>query len=321
MKSLPKISIVAPLYNETSTFPHLVERLKKLMNTSELALEVVLVDDGSEDNTALLMTDLALSDARFQCVFLARNFGHQLALSAGMKVARGTEALFIIDGDLQDPPELLSEFREKLQEGYEVVYGVRKKRKESFLKKASYFLYYRILDRISEVPVAIDSGDFSMISRRMANILNNMPESSRYLRGMRSWAGLKHIGLEYERDERIAGSTKYSWRDLFRLAYNGIFNFSDLPLKLITNIGVFSIGVSLVYFIAVLYKKYVLNDIPTGYTGLLFAIILFGGVQLVSLGIIGEYVSRIFFQAKGRPLFVIRNKIIDQENIESKKGE
>ncbi|WP_128543187.1 glycosyltransferase family 2 protein [Larkinella soli] len=311
--SEPQISIVAPLYNERESFPHLVARLNALMDRSPLSIEVVLIDDGSRDNTAELMQRLALADDRYHCVFLARNYGHQIALTAGMAAARGTEALFVIDGDLQDPPELLPDFYAKLQEGFDVVYAVRKKRKEGFIKKAAYFLFYRFMKSISYVDIPLDSGDFSLISRRVANVLNQMPEESRFIRGMRSWVGFKQIGLEYERDARQAGESKYSFKMLRRLAYNGIFNFSEYPIKFVTNLGMFSIGIAVLYFIQTLIKKYFFGGVPQGFTALLFAIILFSGIQLIGLGLIGEYVLRIFFQTKGRPLYVVREIIRKKE--------
>ncbi len=229
MKTAPQISIVAPLYNESETFPLLVSRLNALMDSLDLTIEVLLIDDGSKDGTATLMRQLALLDGRYHCVFLSRNHGHQLALSAGIASARATEALFIIDGDLQDPPELLPEFYKEYKAGNDVVYAVRRKRKESAFKKAAYFLFYRILKSISYVEIPLDSGDFALISRRVADVLIKMPEESRYLRGMRSWVGFNQKSIVYERDERAAGESKYSLKMLFKLAYNGIFNFSEFP--------------------------------------------------------------------------------------------
>ncbi|RCR67419.1 glycosyltransferase family 2 protein [Larkinella punicea] len=309
----PQISIVAPLYNERESFPHLVTRLNALMDRSPLAIEVVLIDDGSRDNTAVLMQQLALTDGRYHCVFLARNYGHQIALTAGMAAAKGSEALFIIDGDLQDPPELLGEFYAKFQEGYDVVYAVRKKRKEGAFKKTAYFLFYRFMKSISYVDIPLDSGDFSLISRRVANVLNQMPEESRFIRGMRSWIGFKQIGVEYERDARVAGDAKYTFKMLRKLAYNGIFNFSEFPIKFLTNLGMFSIGIAFLYFIQTLIKKYFFGGVPEGFTALLFTIILFGGIQLIGMGLIGEYVLRIFFQSKGRPLYIVRETIRKKE--------
>jgi glycosyltransferase involved in cell wall biosynthesis len=283
------------------------------MDNSPLAIEVVLIDDGSRDNTAVLMQQLALTDDRYHCVFLARNYGHQIALTAGMAAAKGSEALFIIDGDLQDPPELLGEFYAKFQEGYDVVYAVRKKRKEGALKKTAYFLFYRFMKSISYVDIPLDSGDFSLISRRVANVLNQMPEESRFIRGMRSWIGFKQIGIEYERDARVAGDAKYTFKMLRKLAYNGIFNFSEFPIKFLTTLGMFSIGIAFLYFIQTLIKKYFFGGVPEGFTALLFTIILFGGIQLIGMGLIGEYVLRIFFQSKGRPLYIVRETIRKKE--------
>ncbi len=309
----PQVSIVIPLYNESEVLPQLVARINKLIDTSPLKIEVVMVDDGSRDNTAEQIQQLSLSDDRYQCVILARNYGHQLALSAGLSAATATEAIMIIDGDLQDPPELLMPFYELYKQGNDVVYAVRKKRKESFVKRISYYVFYRILRSISYIEIPLDSGDFSLVSRRIVDVLNKMPEESRYIRGMRTWIGFKQTGYEYDRDERAAGDSKYSFKKLFKLAYNGIFNFSEFPVKLITNLGFFSISVSLLYLAYNVIKKYVYHAVPEGFTALLFTIILFSGVQLISLGIIGEYVLRIFFQVKGRPLYIVKKRIINKE--------
>ncbi len=309
----PQISIVAPLYNENETFPHLIKRLNEVMDSSDLKIEIVLIDDGSRDNTAQLMQEIALSDERYHCIFLARNHGHQLALTAGLAHARGTEGVMVIDGDLQDPPELLLEFYPYLQQGNDVVYAVRKKRKEGLLKRAGYFLFYRILKSISYIDIPLDSGDFALMSRRVVNIMNKMPEESRYLRGMRTWVGFKQIGVEYERSERQAGESKYSFSMLFKLAYNGIFNFSEFPIKFVSRLGVLAILISLVYFLSVVIKKFFFQEVIEGFTSLLFIIILFSGVQLFALGVIGEYVLRVFFQSKNRPLFIIKETIVDKE--------
>ncbi|WP_025762464.1 glycosyltransferase family 2 protein [Dyadobacter tibetensis] len=312
---LPQISIVAPLYNESETFPMLVQRLNALMDTSPLAIEVVLVDDGSKDDTASRIRQLALTDDRYHGVLLSRNHGHQLALTAGISAARGTEALFVIDGDLQDPPELLPEFYKLLLEGNDVVYAVRKKRKEGFVKRMGYHWFYRILRSISYVDIPLDSGDFALISRRVVDVLNKMPEESRYLRGMRSWIGFNQTGFEYERDARAAGESKYSFKQLFGLAYNGIFNFSEFPIKFMSRTGAVAITISLIYFLVVVAKKLFFTQVIEGFTALLFVIILFSGVQLLALGIIGEYVLRIFFQSKQRPLFIVKEEIVNREYI------
>lgn len=316
----PQISIVAPLYNESESFPHLVERLNQLMDSLPQAVEVVLIDDGSRDNTDLMMRQLALADQRYHCVFLSRNHGHQLALTAGLAAARGTEAIMVIDGDLQDPPELLPDLYAKLQEGYDVVYAVRRKRKENVVKKTGYFLFYRLLKSISYVEIPLDSGDFAMMSRRVVDVLNQMPEESRFLRGMRSWVGFKQVGFEYERSERVAGESKYSFKQLFRLAYNGIFNFSEFPIQFMTRTGMVAVLVALIYFVVVVVKKLFFAEVIEGFTALLFVVILFSGVQLMALGIIGEYVLRIFFQSKGRPLFIVKEEIVDGKAVSSRQG-
>ncbi|RYD83086.1 MAG: glycosyltransferase [Sphingobacteriales bacterium] len=309
----PQISIVIPLYNEAQVLPHLLERLLKLLNNSDLLIEVVLVDDGSADGTAMIAQQIALTDTRFQFISLARNYGQQIALSAGLKAFNATEAIMIMDGDIQDPPEMLTEFYAQLQKGYDVVYAVRENRKEAFIKRWAYVIFYRMLKSISYINIPLDSGDFSMFTRKVADIINKMPEESRFIRGMRTWVGLNQIGISYNREERAAGTSKYTLKKLFKLAYNGIFNFSEFPVKLITNLGLITISCSLIYFAYNVYKKLVLHAVPEGFTALLFTIILFSGVQLLSLGIIGEYVLRIFFQVKGRPLFIVKKRIINQE--------
>jgi glycosyltransferase involved in cell wall biosynthesis len=308
-----ELSFVVPLYNEEENFSYLTQRLGEIMDSLPLTCEVVLIDDGSRDKTTTLMSNIALQDARYHCVFLSRNHGHQLALSAGLSVARGSKALMILDGDLQDPPELVHDFLQKLNEGYEVIYGIRKKRKEGPVKKLAYWAYYRFMRNISTVELPLDSGDFSMISRKVADYLNNMPEQNRYIRGMRTWIGFKQTGIEYERSARFAGTSKYSWKKLFELAYSGIFNFSSYPVKFITRLGIMAISISLLYLAYTIVAKFYFHNVPTGFTALIFAITMFSGVQLISLGIIGEYVLRIYQQSQQRPLFIIDKVIRDQE--------
>ena len=310
MKALD-ISIIVPLYNEQAVFDNLIERLVKVIDTTLFSCEVILIDDGSTDKTSLLVEEICKKDSRFTGILLSRNHGHQLAVSAGLANVRGLKGAMIIDGDLQDPPELVNEFYELLVNGYDVIYAIRKNRKESFLKKVAYSTYYRLQKKISSFNIPIDSGDFSMLSRRVVDNMNNMPEQSRYLRGMRAWVGFKQIGYEYDRDERQAGETKYSWKKLFELAFNGIFNFSDFPVKFITRTGFITVVFSLIYFGFNIYRKLFYNDVPQGFTATILAIILFSGVQLISLGLIGEYVLRIYNQVRNRPLFIIE-KIIQE---------
>jgi polyisoprenyl-phosphate glycosyltransferase len=310
-----EVSLLIPLYNEQETFPKLIERIKNVLHTFDVATEVVLINDGSQDNTPLLMEQIALEDDRFQCVFLSRNYGHQFALTAGMQHCRATKAIMVLDGDLQDPPELITEFYKLINEGNDVVYAIRKKRKEGIIKRILYWTYYRIMNNISSINIPLDSGDFCMMSRRVLNQINAMPERNRYIRGMRSWVGYKQVGYEYERSEREAGESKYSFNMLWRLAYSGIFNFSEFPIKFITRLGFVTILFSLIYFADTLYKKIFHPEImPQGFTMIIFLITLFCGVQLLSLGLIGEYVLRIYEQVKGRPIFVT-DKIIRDKKI------
>lgn len=305
------ISIVAPLYNESEGFALLVHRIDALIAQLNIPIEVVLVDDGSKDSTAVLMSNHALDNPNYNCVFLSRNFGHQIAVTAGIAKARGSKALFIIDGDLQDPPELLPKFYDLLQQGNDVVYAVRKKRKEGFLKRLAYSSFYRFLKQISTINIPLDSGDFAMISRRVANLMMQMPEESRFLRGMRTWVGFKQVAFEYERDERAMGSPKYTFKQLWQLAKNGIFNFSEAPIKLMKRAGYITIFFSICYAFYILYQKIVVGTVPQGFTTLYLFLMVFAGLQFLFLGLIGEYILRIFFQVKQRPLFIISNQIID----------
>jgi polyisoprenyl-phosphate glycosyltransferase len=309
----PQINIVVPLYNEEEVFPTLINRLHNLMKTIEATIEIILVDDGSNDNTPYLIYDLAMRDDRFHAIFLSRNFGHQYALSCGLKHVNAIEAIFIIDADLQDPPEMLPLFYQKYLDGYQVVYGIRKGRKESFLKRISYKLFYRSLKSVSSVNIPLDSGDFCLLSRGFVNALNSLPEQSRFLRGMRAWLGYKQIGVEYNRESSQAGQSKYTWSELWRLAYNGLFNFSEFPVRFIFRIGLTAVIISVCYLLYVLIMKYYFNSVPEGFTALLFIIVLFGGIQLIALSMIGEYVLRIFFQVKGRPLYIVSKRIYKRQ--------
>jgi len=311
------ISIVVPLYNEEDVFDKLIQRLTSVIDTTEFPCEVILVNDGSSDKTDELIQKICKEDTRFTGVLLSRNHGHQLAVTAGLQYVRGKKGAMIIDGDLQDPPELVNQFYDLLESGYDVIYAVRKNRKESFIKKIAYLSYYRLQKKVSNFNIPIDSGDFSMLSRRVVDTMNSMPEQSRYLRGMRAWVGYKQIAYEYDRDERHAGETKYSWSKLFELAFNGIFNFSDFPVKIITRLGFLTVIFSLIYFGYNIYRKIYYNDVPQGFSATILAIILFSGVQLISLGLIGEYVLRIYNQVRNRPLFIV--DLVIQEGKEINK--
>lgn len=310
-----QINIIVPLYNEEKVFTQLCNRLTRLMDESQLSISVIMVDDGSHDNTSALMEELSLRDSRFTSIVLSRNFGHQLALSAALSEVDATEAVLVIDGDLQDPPELLHEFYDYFKKGYDVVYAVRKKRKESYFKRVAYSCFYKLLKRISYIEIPLDSGDFSLMSRRVVDNIVEMKEESRFIRGMRSWVGYKQIGVEYERQERQDGDSKYTFWKLLKLASNGIFNFSEFPIKLITYLGLFTILISLGYLSYSIVKAAFFSEVPEGFIGVIFTITLFGGIQLLSLGVIGEYILRVFFQVKNRPLFVVKKQIKNGEVI------
>jgi polyisoprenyl-phosphate glycosyltransferase len=312
----PSVNIIVPLFNEEENFDHLTERLDAVIKKADFDIEIILVDDGSTDSTSNKMRELSNKNLKIHSIFLSRNFGHQIALTAGLKYTNATEAVLIIDGDLQDPPELLDEFYSKYKEGFDVVYAIRKERKRNFILKASYFLFYRIMKKFSYINIPLDSGDFSLLSRRVVDHINNMPEESRFLRGMRSWVGFKQVGLPYNREHRANGNSKYSIISLLSLAFNGIFNFSKYPMRFSTSIGMTAFSVAVIYFFITLLRKIFIGDVPLGFTALLFAIILFGGMQLIAIGIIGEYILRIFFQVKNRPLFIVKERIKNSEQVE-----
>jgi polyisoprenyl-phosphate glycosyltransferase len=305
-----QVSFVIPIYNEEEVFSTLIDRLDSLMAKIDMISEVVLVDDGSKDRSASMMYDLALSDKRYHSVFLSRNFGHQTALTAGLDVARGNY-IMILDADLQDPPELFFDFMAVINRGYDVVYGVRKNRKENFLFRFCYDAFYSLLSRVADFPIPKDSGDFCLMTRRAVNAIQKNREESRFIRGLRSWVGFRQYPFPYERQARFAGVSKYTFGKLFKLAYDGIFNFSSLPIRALTFIGVFFILISSVYFCYTLVRRFFFQDVPSGFTALLFIIILFGGFQFISIGIVGEYLYRAFFQVKNRPNYIISTRVLE----------
>ncbi|MFT3827357.1 MAG: glycosyltransferase family 2 protein [Chitinophagaceae bacterium] len=307
----PEVSIIVPLYNEAESFAALIDSLNATMAGLQESCEVVLVDDGSKDGTAAMVKQVGLADKRYQCVFLSRNFGHQLAITAGLQYAKGTKGVMIMDGDLQDPPQLLYEFLKTHHEGFDVVYSIRKSRQEPFMWKVLYKLYYRMFRSIANIQTPLDSGDFGFMSRRVVDVLNKMPEEQRYLRGMRSWVGFSQKGIVYERPKREQGKSKYSFWRLLKLAYMGIFNFSEFPVKFITVLGLIATTGGVIYFILTLIRKFFFGDVPSGFTALIGAIVIFSGVQLISIGILGEYIVRIFYQVKQRPLFLVKERIAD----------
>nr|BCX01500.1 MAG: glycosyl transferase [Bacteroidota bacterium] len=301
--SAPTLSIVIPIYNEAGLLEELWDRLRVALDPLGLHWEVIFIDDGSRDETWSVLERLARADSRIRALGLSRNFGHQIAISAGLEWARG-DAVVIMDGDLQDPPELIPEFVRRWQEGYEVVYAVRARREASALKRLAYRAFYRLLARMAEVDIPLDAGDFGLMDRRVVEVLRRMPERNRFVRGLRSWAGFRQIGLPYARPARARGRSKYSWRRLFRLALDGLVAFSTVPLRLATWMGFFVSGVSFVGIVLYLYRYFTTPRVP-GFTTLIIALLFLGGIQLITIGIIGEYIGRIYDEVKQRPLYVV----------------
>lgn len=314
------LSIVIPIYNEEENISHLYDRLISASPLWKDTFEVIFVDDGSYDNSLKLLLDITQKDKRIKVLKLSRNFGHQAAISAGIRKAKG-DAVILMDGDLQDPPEELPRFLEKWRMGYQVVYAIRTKRKEPFFKRIAYRIFYRLLALISEIDIPLDSGDFCVIDRVVADTLNyELPEKIRFVRGLRAFAGFKQIGVEYERAERAAGEVKYTFSKLLKLAFDGLMDFSVFPLRLSSYLGFliaffsFLTGAFFIVHRIVGFKLfgYSPQDVP-GMASLAIGIFFLGGVTLMVLGIIGSYVGRIYFEVKHRPTFIIE-KFYDNEN-------
>ena len=271
-----------------------------------LPYEILLVDDGSRDETPCLIDALVARDPHVAALHLSRNFGHQAAVSAGIDHARG-QAVVVMDGDLQDPPEVLPRFIQKWREGYEVVYGVRQRRKEGLLKRLGYFGFYRILSAISDLDIPLDSGDFCLMDRRVVDVLKHLPERMRFVRGLRSFAGFRQIGLVYDRGAREAGKPKYTLGALILLAIDGLISFSSYPLRLVTYLGIVTIGIALALLVWVLSDALYHQTVPQGWASTLVTVLFMGSIQLFSLGIIGEYIRLIFLETKGRPTYIVRD--------------
>ena len=299
-------SIIAPIYNELDNIPELYRRVKEVMDSTNEPWELLLVDDGSTDGSTALICELAKQDKRIRPVIFARNFGHQIAITAGWDYARG-DAVVIIDADLQDPPELILDMIKKWQEGYEVVFAVRAEREgESWFKLWTASLFYRIIYRITDVKIPLDTGDFRLMDRKVVNVLKQMRERHRFPRGMSAWVGFKQIGIDYKRAARIAGETKYPFRKMFRLALNAVTSFSYFPLQVATFFGFASAGIAILAIPVVVAMRIAGNGAFFGQATTLIAVLFLGGVQLISLGILGEYIGRLYDEAKGRPLYIVR---------------
>lgn len=299
-------SIIAPIYNEIDNLPELYRRVKGVMDSTGEPWELILVDDGSSDGSTDKIRELAEHDKTVRPVIFARNFGHQVAITAGWDYARG-DAIVIIDADLQDPPEVILELAKKWKEGFEVVYAVRGEREgESWFKLWTASLFYRLIYQITDVKIPVDTGDFRLMDRKVVNVLKQMKERHRFPRGMSAWVGFKQIGVTYKRAARLSGVTKYPFRKMFKLAVNAITGFSYFPLQVATFFGFFSAGISILAIPVVAILRLAGSHFFEGQATTLISVLFLGGVQLISLGILGEYVGRLYDEAKGRPLYIIR---------------
>jgi dolichol-phosphate mannosyltransferase len=301
----PELSVVIPVYNEEDNLSTLHARLVAVLERSALRFEVIFVDDGSRDTSLPVLRALAAADRRICVVELARNFGHQIAISAGLDHARG-DGVIVMDADLQDPPEVLPEFIAKWREGHDVVYAIREQRKEHWLMRAAYAGFYRLLRRVANIDIPLDAGDFCIMDRRVVELLNGMPERTRFVRGIRSWIGLDQVGLAYERQARHAGRPKFTFSRLVYLALDGLISFSYVPLRVITLTGLAVSFVSIVLALFYAVKKLTVGLNPPGFATLIVAIFFLAGMQLITIGVIGEYVGRIFEEVKRRPMYVVR---------------
>jgi len=299
-------SIVVPVFNELENIPELYRRLRQTMDSLGKSWELVLVDDGSTDGSTERIRALAQQDKHIRPVIFARNFGHQVAITAGWDYARG-DAVVIMDADLQDPPEVIPDLIAKWREGYEVVYAVRAEREgESWFKKMTASLFYRIVYRITDVKIPVDTGDFRLMDRKVVDVLKTMREKYRFPRGMSAWVGFRQIGVPYKRAARFAGVTKYPIKKMFRLALNAITGFSYFPLQLATYFGFISAGLAIIAIPVVIVMRLIGHGAFLGQATTLIAVLFLGGVQLISLGVLGEYLGRIYDEVKGRPLYIVR---------------
>ncbi len=308
----PDVSVVIPLFNEQENVPELHSRLTAALSSTGAPYEIVFVNDGSRDTTPQLLEKISAGDPHVVMLDLSRNFGHQVAISAGLEYSRG-KSVIIMDGDLQDPPEVLPQFIAKWREGYEVVYAIRTNRKENFLKRISYSTFYRLLQWIAHINIPLDSGDFCIMDRRLVDLLVRMPERNRFLRGIRSWLGFRQIGLTYERHARLGGKPKFTFRKLIFLALDGLLSFSYMPLRIISIVGMvvslFSLALAFSYFV----RKVFFSLDPPGFSTLVVAIFFLAGVELVTIGVMAEYLARISDEVKRRPLFVVRRIVRGQD--------
>ncbi|MEA2688567.1 MAG: polyisoprenyl-phosphate glycosyltransferase [Candidatus Eremiobacteraeota bacterium] len=306
------LSVVVPLFNEANNIDELLRRIRNVihgLSVAPAAYEMILVDDGSRDATLEKLLGAAHADPRVRVISLSRNFGHQIAATAGLDAARG-DAVVLMDGDLQDPPELIDDFLAKFRDGYDVVYATRRRRRgESRFKLFTAALFYRIIRRLTNVSIPVDTGDFRLMSRRVVAALRDSRERHRFIRGLVSWVGYKQTGIEYDRAERFSGESKYPVSKMLKFAIDGITAFSEIPLRLATWFGFIVSAVAFVVgLVEIGIKIFTGYNLP-GYTSTIFAILFLGGVQLITIGILGEYVGRVYDEIKGRPLYLVADNV------------
>ena len=310
-------SVIVPMYNEEEVLGETVHRLRSALGATDVAWEVVFVNDGSRDRTGPLLRDVCTSDPRFRLVDFSRNFGHQVAITAGMDYAAG-QCMVIIDGDLQDPPELIPDMIAKWRDGFDIVYGKRVSRDgDSLFKRFTAKVFYRLLRAVTDVDIPVDTGDFRLIDRKVADTLKQVPERNRYVRGLMAWVGFRQTALEFERAERFAGTTKYPLRKMLKLAADGILSFSFKPLKIATVLGTLISAGSFLYLILVLLQRlFKPESVTSGWSSLIAVTLLLNGITLLILGIMGAYIGRIYDEVKNRPLYIVRDAV-NLENRES----
>ncbi|EPY7704396.1 MULTISPECIES: glycosyltransferase family 2 protein [Bacillus] len=308
------ISVVVPMYFEEEVAQECYNRLKSVMLQNNINYEFVFVNDGSTDRTMEILSEIAANDFRTKIVNFARNFGHQVAVTAGIAAAKG-DAIVIIDADLQDPPEVIPELIAKWEEGYEVVYAKRKQRKgETWFKLLTAKYFYKFLNYMSDIDIPKDTGDFRIIDRKIADVFNQMTERNRFIRGMMSWVGFRQTYVEYERDERFAGETKYPLKKMIKFASDGIIAFSTKPLRIVMSLGLLSVLISIIVLLYTITVKVFGHGTQTGWASIMVAITFFSGIQLLGLGIVGQYIARIYDESKNRPIYIVKETInIDEE--------
>jgi polyisoprenyl-phosphate glycosyltransferase len=309
-----RISVVVPAYNEELVINETHKRLNDALSSIAADYEIIYVNDGSRDKTIEILKEIGAKDSHVRILNFSRNFGHQVAVTAGIQHATG-DAVVLIDADLQDPPELIKEFVRKWQEGYDVVYAIRKSRAgETWFKKITAAIYYRTLRKLIDIEIPLDTGDFRLMSRKVVDSLNAMPERHRFIRGLVSWVGFKQIGVEYERQERFAGETKYPLKKMIKFALDGITAFSYKPLQLASWLGVYAALIGFVGILAIIALKFLTEVTVQGWSSLMVVVLFIGGVQLGILGIMGEYLGRIYDEVRGRPLYLLQERIgFDQD--------